>query len=284
MDRTQILQILAGLALVLTATASPAQQLIPARFGNTDNSLSKVLSMPGNIDTGDKVVRIPCQAIVEVSGEVRDVNCFTDMGENGPYVMEILRAAKNGSISPALVDGVPTRIFMTFSVWFACNEGECNVLALPHDNIHTAEFGLNYFAPQAIVSDDLWYEGFGEKLRTIRDRALSSTEDKERIAGRSARIGRTAPPGSVAYILSVEVDENGEASKGKVKRSIGPLEEVAELAGKTIAGNSFIPGYRDGKPAAMVYQEYGVVDLIPGEDDEMENFDSSSVMWDRPTF
>lgn len=88
----------------------------------------------------------------------------------------------------------------------------------------------------------------------------------------------------MAYIISVDVEALGRASKGKVRRSIAPLKEAAESASKTIARISFISGYLDGKPAPMSYQEYGVVAVIPGQDDEMENFDSSSVMWDRPTF
>jgi hypothetical protein len=158
------------------------------------------------------------------------------------------------------------------------------VLALPHDNIHAANFGLNYFAPQAILPDDTWYEGFETKIRTVRGYAEPNDKPQEGKTGRNAQLDRPAPQGSVAYIISVDVDEQGQATKGDVRRSVAPLQEVAESAGKTISGISFIPGYRDGKPAPMVYQEYGVVDVIPGEDDEMESFDSSSVMWDRPTF
>jgi hypothetical protein len=272
--------------LMLAATSLPvyAQQLIPARFGNAESSLNKIISMPENVGSEDKVVRIPCQAIVEATGKVRDVNCFTDVEENSAYVQRILDAAKIGSISPALVNGVPTTVFMTFSAWFACSDGECNVLTLPHDNIHAADYGLNYFAPQAIIPGEEWYEGFAEKLQTIRDRGDAVADWIKDQGGKSANLGTPAPAGSVAYIVAVEVDENGIATKADVKRTVTPLADAADEASKGIDDVSFIPGYRDGKPFPMVYQEYGVVDVIPTGDDEIETFDSSSVMWDRATF
>ena len=230
MKSNALIRALVAMALLCTITNSLAQQLIPARFSKNPGSFSTILASPEGAGAEDGVVRIPCQAFVLVTGNLEDINCFTDMQENSLYVQEIFTAAQSGRMSPALVNGLPTRVFMTFSVWFACMESECNVLALPHDNIHAAEFGLNYFAPQAIIPGEEWYDGFAKKIQTIREYESKGDEAPQGASGRSAQLDRPAPRGSVAYILSVDVDESGYASRGKVSRSVQPLEEVAESA------------------------------------------------------
>ena len=268
----------------ISAWAQSTPQLVPARFTESEGALTAQLEMPPGVITGDNVVGIPCQAIVEPTGEVKDVNCFTDLFVNRPYVREILDAASEGTISPALVSRLPVRVLMNFTVLFVCKESDCTVAAIPHHNVHSKKYGLNYFAPQPILADDSWYPGFDEKMAIIRARGGQMPVATGRAAaGRAAGgmggrgeqgggrggmgMGRNAGPppprpGAPAYIISVKIDESGVASRpGVDKNSEGMLDE-AKLASDGITSVSFITGYVEGKPAEMEYQEYGMVNQV----------------------
>jgi hypothetical protein len=263
-------------ALSFSAWSQGSRQLIPARFSNNQGAISTMLEMPPGVITGDNVVGIPCQAIVEPTGQVRDVNCFTDLFANRPYVREILDAAREGTISPALVNRLPVRVLMNFSVLFICKESNCTVAAVPHHNVHSKKFGLNYFSPQPILSDDNWYTGFDEKMAIIRARGGQMPVATGPTAGMAAAEGgrgmsmgrgmgmagvQQLPPGAAAYIIVVEVDKNGKATDADVDKNMGGMLDEAKLASEEITSVSFIPGYVEGEPAAMEYQEYGMVNL-----------------------
>jgi len=149
------------LALVITITSLSAwsqstPQLIPARFANTEGSLRSLLKMPSGIDNSDKLIGIACQAIVEPTGQAKNVNCFNELLSERDYVQVILDASREGTISPALVNRVPVRVLMNFSVLFICRDSNCNVIPLPHHNRYSEEYGLDEGARQAVLPKNAW--------------------------------------------------------------------------------------------------------------------------------
>ena len=272
---TRIIAFVTLLIMSLAASSQGTPQLIPARFGNAEGALSTLLEMPSDTAESDNVVGIACQAIVEPTGQVNNANCFYELLSERDYVREILDAAETGTVSPALVNQAPVRVLVNFSVLFVCKNSACAVYALPHHNQFSEQYGLDYFAPQVILPDNSWYAGFEDKMAVISERDGKMHTNPQLATGIESY--RTTAPNfftdrsttsrdfdpdanQAAWFITVDVNEKGVASDARIDQSIPTVREYAEKAMEGLSAATFIPGYVMGKPAAMSFREYGVVD------------------------
>jgi len=235
--------------------------LQPASIDNTI-SLARLTIRPQDLAPADALA-VRCQAFVETDGSLTELLCTSDDGmRDRRLIRQVANELEGASFSPARVDGREVRVLMNFAVLISCAGGECNFVPVPHHGYLIAEFGLDYVAPQPIVSTELWYTGFEYR-------------------GPRRHSAGLAPPGgpnglpSGWFVAAVEVGSDGIA----VASCIYALDNVyrddirqgnrrrLELILGELAATRYIPGFYEGVPAPMQFFEANnvVVEFIAPE-------------------
>ena len=228
-------------------------EFLPADFAWV-NHLGEVELAPDDIPADADNILVRCQGFVEIDSSMTNHECVPDH-KNRMFVNAVTSVLPEQSFLPAIVADEPVRVLMNFAVLFVCSEASCLAVPIRNHGHHLDEYGLSYVAPQPILSDDNWYDGFETKL----DWALESS-------------GFRSERWQLGYIVSVMVNPDGTADEGIVE-SVGPsrnlvvvvgqdLREsrrVPERAAESIANVSFIPGFYENEPVPMRLIEYGVV-------------------------
>ena len=256
---------LAAVFLLLVVHAIPAStqtnsitpaDFEPGGFVGIELSGSDIAGVDGNII-------IPCQAIIDINGFPSNYNCKTNsIDEHGAFLRAVINALPGQIFQPAMLDGNPVRVLMDFSVIFRCENGSC-VNAFTRNHLHHyKEFGLAYVAPQPIITDDEWYDGFENKTSWARELRLKLDEYSN---GSDQQTNKTNfydhyYPG---YVFSAEVTTDGSVAATEVSNldtrqrrvSGSRLTRSAREDLVDITELSFIPGFHNGKPETMQFIE-----------------------------
>lgn len=237
-----------------------ASDFTPANFGS--NGFAGFEISRNDIPGGTNNIIIPCQVIIEINGVPSSYNCTTTyIDKHRVFLSAVINAIPRHRFVPATVDGELVRVLMDFTVIFVCKEGACaNTVARNHLK-HYQKYGLSYVAPQPILSEDDWYDGFDNKLSWSKD-LINKIDDYAELSDRKAsasakRLFSRYYPG---HTISAEVDTTGAGADIEVtddaagkKQSVkgSRLKRSANDEADSFTHVSFIPGFYKGSPEPM---------------------------------
>ena len=220
--------------LVLAAAILPALAFAdttrPASFANEDpeRRFERLLEWPEL--KGDASVMLYCYAIVEASGKMDGNGCFTKDNFDTPFAIAVNRAAKKARLSPAVINGRATSVYLQYRVEFIA-EGE-------QRNVHL------YLNP-----------GYGENVAEY---------GYEHIAGQRATRGEDEPwmkicPQRAKYAVWARayLSEAGRADPPNIEHAEGvmPTPACLDAISATIAESAYTPAYADGEPVPSTFVE-----------------------------
>ena len=213
-----------------------AQEFTSARFGYHGLAVTNTLGVPLERAPGGYDVSLTCQVIVEADGSTTSPHCLVDERYRS-FHDETIRAVSGAVMEPATIDGEPVRVLMNFMVGYRCLE-TCSILLLSNHARYVQDYGFFYSAPQPILDEDLWYEGFDEKQAWA-----SSGHQAEEVGG-------------IRFMVETRVDTSGESQRRRVtQRSSGYWNKAARAA-RTLDRVRYIPAFFENQPIEMTLQEY----------------------------
>jgi len=221
-----------------------AQTFTSATFGEEDRSILKTLRVPTERPIGSYRVSLRCQVIVEPDGAVTHPHCLVTEKRFEVFQREALRALSGSVMTPATVDAQSVRVVLNFLIGYRCDES-CAIVLVPNHAENVDSFDLAYVAPQPILENDRWYEGYAKKLDWVTS-------------------GRTAEDvGGIQFIVSTRINESGRASRTNVDMDSNGFfgehyEDTARRAARSLKDVRYIPGFYEGEPQTMRLYEYWV--------------------------
>ncbi len=223
------------------AFAQDGTAFTPATLGDGERSLLARLRTPIERPSGNYDVPLTCQVIVEPDGSTRSPRCLA-IERYDAFRFETERALAGTIMSPARIDGEPVRVLMNLTVGYRCAE-TCPAFLFTNHGRNGEEFGFRYSAPQPVLDDDTWYQGFDDKLIWAA--------------------GERGPDeiGGVRFVISAHIDAAGTMSEPRVDNvypgSTGrSYEESAQRAADSLLDARYIPGFSEGEPVEMRLYDY----------------------------
>ena len=223
------------------AVAQGSATFTPAALSEGDHSLSAGLKTPLGRPSGNYDVTLRCQVIVEPTGSTRSPRCLV-IERYETFRFEVERALTITTMAPARIDGAPVRVLMNLLVGYRCAETCLPVVTANHGQ-NVSDFSSGYSAPQPILDEDRWYQGFGEKLAWAA--------------------GENGPEevGGVRFVISARIDEAGTTSQRRVDAEYpGSADRdyatIAQRAADSLQDTRYIPGFYQGEPVEMRLYEY----------------------------
>jgi hypothetical protein len=244
----------AALLLLSVSTASFAQRparYAPASLGEGEQSLFALIRTPFERPSGNYDVSMRCQVIVEPDGSTRLPRCLV-IERYDAFRLEVERALAAAIMMPARIRGEPVRVLMNLAVGYRCAE-TCPAFLFTNHGGNVREFGYSYSAPQPVLDDDAWYQGFNEKM-VWAGSELSPAE-----------------VGGVGFVVAAQIHESGRTSQRRVEADYSEgadngYETVAESAADSLKDARYIPGFYEGEAVEMRLYEYWLnPDGVPRE-------------------
>jgi hypothetical protein len=174
--------------------------------------------------------------VVSATGTVEnvaDTHCFGNPGDDRRRSIFLKKKVVDSQFEPATIDGKAVEVFVSFRVLFQETSGSCDVKVVQNLGIQADELGIDYFAPQEILTDGGW-------MLPIEDAITYREPDWW----------------GLVFSMSVAVDEQGNASDGRVETNNFATEESVRLAVESLEKQRFIPAFVEGVPRAARYEEY----------------------------
>jgi len=225
-----------AIALTIVSVSAFPQEFTPAGFGDHDLSPINTVRVPFDRPPGGYDVGLTCQVIVETDGSASSPHCLVDERYYS-FQSEVVRAVSGAVMEPATTDGQPVRVLMSFMVGYRCLEA-CSVLFIPNHARHVREYGFEYTAPQPILADDRWYDGFDEKLAWV-DSGMQAAEVN-----------------GVRYTINTLVDTEGRSSRRRVSSRSSDYWSAATRAARSLGDVNYIPAFYEGRAIDLTLYEY----------------------------
>lgn len=262
--KNRLLTLVSFLLCMLTPLAvctAQASSFTPADFG-PGGFVGIVIdknAIPENVGN----VFIPCQAIIDTNGFPSNYNCKSNtIGEHRVFLRSVISALPGQVFRPAMVNGEPVRVLMDFTIIFACKNGQC-VNSFTRNHLHHyKDYGLSYVAPQPIITDDEWYEGYENKTAWARE-LRSNIDDYASMSDQEASKINIYSHYYPGYVFSAEVNTDGLATDREITNQEAVKQRVSgsrltrsvDDEAVDVEAIRFIPGYHDGKPESMRFFE-----------------------------
>jgi len=243
-----------------------ASEFVPATFNS--NSFFGLEIKSNEIPENTDFVIVPCQVIVEVNGGPSNYNCTTRfIKSHHNFLRAVLNAIPKQSFVPATVNDQTVRVQMNFTVLFGCKERKCVNSVVRNHLFHYKEYGLNYVAPQPIIHDVAWYDGY-EIKNSWANNLIERINVDEKIPDEQTGWIFLYSSYFPAYTLSAEINVEGEASDqlidntANVQKSYAyDIKKAAERAIENLAAIDFIPGFYNDEPVTMRLHEWGMMKI-----------------------
>jgi len=235
---------IAAALLLLLSTASLAQRparYAPASLGEGEQSLFALVRTPFERPSGNYDVTLKCQVIVEPDGSTRLPRCLV-IEHYDAFRLEAERALAAAIMTPARIRGEPVRVLMNLAIGYRCAV-TCPAFLFTNHGGNVREFGFSYSAPQPVLDDDAWYQGFDEKMIWAGSE-LSPAE-----------------VGGVGFVVAAQIHESGRTSNRRVEADYSEgadnsYETLAESAADSLRDARYIPGFYRGEAVEMRLYEY----------------------------
>jgi len=209
----RVLALLFGwFAIIGAALAADFQ---PASIGNHENSLANRIQFPEF--SGDFTVFVRCEAKVMPAGGIDEIGCYSEEKVDDAFYRAVHLAAANASVQPASVDGENVNVLMLFSVIFRQQGNERVLAVVPNHGSNAKDLGVSYIAPQKY--------GYSINYRPRTELGL--------------------------LWIDARMDAQGRLSEVSYLDTQWSNAEARRYAKNYVKEARFIPGFVDGKPAAM---------------------------------
>jgi hypothetical protein len=221
-----------GACLFVNGTEATSQTFVAARL--IELQRQDKLECPTDDQSSGVFV---CQVVIDEKGKGendRSTHCFGDRLEDRSFARELRRRIRKSEFLPASNGNGPVRVYASFQLSFQGNGEACEVDILPNLGIPQGELGLSYLAPQEIYTEEGWIGRLSE----------------------SERVWQIADISGLAFVMSVEVDELGIPSDGRIEMNSFAPAETAAASVRALEDSEFIPAIVDGKPVRARYYEF----------------------------
>lgn len=181
-----------------------------------------------------------CQVVVDETGAVSNegsTHCFGKIGGDDRRRADTVRQnLLRSRFEPARIDGEGVKVYVSLRVAFVEINGRCDATVYPNLADEQGEAAAAYFAPQEIFTEGGWMRA-------------------PRVPLRYAGAGRRGSSG-MAFVMSVAVDERGNASDGRIEVNNFVTEESVQAAVDALEKQQFIPATVDGTARSARYFEF----------------------------
>lgn len=213
--RLLLCMLILTITAVASTTAASAATFEPARIGEHDTSLAKLIRFPEV--PGNYTLFVRCEAKVMLGGTIKEIGCYNDSKVDTLFFRAVSAAAGNASVLPARVDGENVNVLMLLSVVFRQQDGAQVIAVIPNHGTNAKELGMSYIAPQR----------YGQRNQYFPRSELG-------LLWVDARMDKGGKPKDIEYI---ETDFSNK--------------ETSRYAEKYMANNTFIPGFHNGEAVDM---------------------------------
>lgn len=213
------------------SVASFAADYTPAKFGEAEATLKKMINLPGSFGEGVKTVAVYCQADVLSTGDLNNVTCY----ENSPMVSmqaSTVTALKSATFTPAKIDGQAIPVRMQFRVVYSITGTQEPIVMLPNLGTLQAQYGVNYYAPQERLDKNDWYVHYSTKGRG--DGKLFFADRK------------------VTRVMA-NIEADGAVESVSTLQAAARKKADAEVIESALKKSRFIPGFVEDKATPMHY-------------------------------
>ncbi|MDX1404232.1 MAG: energy transducer TonB [Woeseiaceae bacterium] len=217
-----------AIALLTLTSAHASDEFQPATFEHQESKrrLADRIEFP---DVSGKVsAMLVCFSQIEKSGRMKSTGCYTKDNYETQFAAAVVKAAKKASMTPAMIDGKPYKIYMQFRVEFIA-DGEDRVINLyPNPGIteNIEAYGEHYIAGQRVIGSEPW----------------------QRICPQRAK-----------YLVLVRafLGEDGRSESPSVERISGimPTADCQDALKETILNSRYTPAMADGYPVPSAFVE-----------------------------
>lgn len=210
------LTILMVAVITLLPEHALAAEYQPARIGEHDTSIAKLIRFPDI--PGDISLYLRCEAKVSPGGAIDEVGCYDEEKIDRAFYRAVNIAAGNATVTAAKVDGKPVRILMLFSVMFRQMGAQRAIAVVPNHGTNSKKLGLSYIAPQRY--------GYNSNMYAPRTELGLLWVD--------AHMSELGKAGNISYLKTKWTNK-----------------ETRRYAKSYISESNFIPGHLNGEPFPM---------------------------------
>ncbi len=214
---------------LLLATALPtAAQTRPAGFEVEEAKKSLINRIEFPDVTGKVTAMISCFSQIEKSGKMKGTGCYLKDNYDSQFVAAIVKAAKKATLTPAIVDGKASKIYLQFRVEFIA-DGEDRQIKLysnPGYPENIDAYGPEHVAGQRVIGKEPWQKVCPQRARFM-------------------------------VLARAYLGEDGRAESPSVERLSGimPAPDCQDAINETILNSSYTPAMADGYPVPSAFVE-----------------------------
>ena len=232
------LGVLASLALHAEAEDRRVRADRPAWITDGEGAFIERMKCPDPTPS-EQTRTVFCRTRVEADGSVamRNADCFSQDATPEAFVKATRRALDGSSFAPARSNGEAVAVDVAFRVVFPPGQEGCHPIALPNFGLQTDDYGATYFAPQRIFGED--------------DVQPLVPKDRTDPTFRTFWISE-----GVKLVLSVQVDDEGVATDGRVDTERGYTAAQQKRMIRTLESARYVTGFHEGQPAPMRHYEF----------------------------
>jgi hypothetical protein len=223
----KLISIISFLLLIATAGQASAE-FRPASFDHEESKrrLANRIEFPDI--TGKVSAMIHCYSQIEKSGKMKETGCYLKDNYDSQFAAAIVKAAKKSSMTPALIDGKPRKVYVQFRVEFIAEGEERRIFlyANPGYTENIEAYGYDFVAGQRAIGKEPWQDVCPQRAK---------------------------------YVVAVRafLGEDGHTESPSIERLSGimPTTDCQESIKETILTSAFVPGMADGYPVPSAFIE-----------------------------
>ena len=217
-----------SILLLMAAGTGASAEFRPASFDHEEakRRLANRIEFP---DVSGKVsVMILCYSQIERSGKMKETGCYLKDNYDSQFATAIVKGAKKSSMTPALIDGKPRKVYIQFRVEFIADGDDREIILYPNpgyeENIQA--YGPEFVAGQRAIGKEPWQDVCPQRAK---------------------------------YLVAVRafLGEDGHTESPSIERLSGimPAPDCQEEIKETILNSAFVPGMADGYPVPSAFVE-----------------------------
>lgn len=219
-------------------SSAEAREFRPALIGVGPRSLLTQLSCP-RTPAPDATVGVLCQTEIDVKGVAKSatIACYADNNVFLRFAKAGETAMRKARFEPARIDGEPVPVFMSFRLVFTNKLGECQFTAIPNFGNEWQQTGVNYVAPQEIVTKGNWLQrSYSLGRRRLADEFSSEC--------------------GMEFSVSARVTTDGLPEDVRIDKNFTARDSDLRAATKSLGQSIFIPGFYQGLPTEMRFRDF----------------------------
>ena len=217
-----------SLVFLLAGTALSAAEMRPATFDHPEEKerLGNRIEFPEV--SKDMSTMIHCYSQISTRGKMKESGCYQRNNPDMPFLVAFLKAAKKATLTPAIVNGKASKVYLQFRIEFIA-EGEnrnINFYLNPAYAENVEAYGPDHIAAQRVIGKESWQD---------------------------------ICPKRAGYLLLVRafVGEDGRADNPSIEPLAGimPTADCQNAIMDTILRSAYTPAFSDGVAVPSSYME-----------------------------